>query len=68
MKHFHEGPPALACYKQFIESLDCPTKLSQVGVTESQQLEVLINKINLERLANFPVQLDSETIHKYLMS
>jgi hypothetical protein len=37
-------------------------------VTEAQQLEALINKINLERLANFPVHLDSETIHKYLMS
>jgi alcohol dehydrogenase class IV len=59
---------APAKIRQFIESLDCPTKLSQVGVTEAQQLEALINKINLERLANFPVQLDSETIHKYLMS
>ncbi|MCS5629254.1 MAG: phosphonoacetaldehyde reductase [Pirellulaceae bacterium] len=58
---------APAKIRQFIESLDCPTKLSQVGVTEAQQLEALINKINLERLANFPVQLDSVTIHKYLM-
>ncbi|MBT4011906.1 MAG: phosphonoacetaldehyde reductase [Planctomycetaceae bacterium] len=58
---------APAKIRQFIESLDCPTKLSQVGVTESEQLEALINKINLERLANFPVQLDSATIHEYLM-
>lgn len=59
---------APAKIRQFIESLNCPTKLSQVGVTEAQQLDALINKINLERLANFPVQLDSVTIHKYLMS
>jgi alcohol dehydrogenase class IV len=58
---------APAKIRQFIKSLDCPTTLSQVGVTEAQQLEALINKINLERLANFPVQLDSVTIHKYLM-
>jgi len=53
---------------EFIKSLDCPTTLQQIGITNDQQVEQIIARINFERIANYPVKLDPRALKNLLMS
>ena len=54
--------------ERFIESLGCPTSLQQIGITNDQQLEQVITRINFERVANYPVKLDQRELKELFMS
>ena len=51
-----------------LESLDCPTRLSQVGVGTPEQLAQLAGSVNAERLGNNPRRLDGEGLIRLLQT
>jgi alcohol dehydrogenase len=46
-----------------LHSLECPTRLSAVGVCSADQIQKLAASVNAERLANNPRHLDTSSIH-----
>lgn len=54
--------------RQFVASLNCPTHLAEVGVTTDAQIEELVRCVNVERLANNPRRLTSESLRAILAS
>jgi alcohol dehydrogenase class IV len=54
--------------RRFVASLNCPTQLTEVGVTTNAQIEELVQCVNVERLANNPRRLTSESLRAILRS
>ncbi|MDP6059911.1 MAG: iron-containing alcohol dehydrogenase, partial [Pirellulaceae bacterium] len=54
--------------QRFVASLDCPTQLSEVGVTSDAQIEEIVQRVNVERLANNPRRLTNESLRAILTS
>ena len=54
--------------QSFVASLDCPTQLSEVGVTSDAQIEEIVQRVNVERLANNPRRLTNESLRAILTS
>ncbi|MAG94076.1 MAG: alcohol dehydrogenase [Planctomycetaceae bacterium] len=54
--------------QSFVASLDCPTRLSEVGVTTDSQIEEIAGSVNVERLANNPRRLTGTSLRAILKS
>ena len=54
--------------QSFVASLDCPTRLSEVGVTSDAQIEEIVQHVNVERLANNPRLLTNDSLRAILAS
>jgi alcohol dehydrogenase class IV len=54
--------------QSFVASLNCPTQLSEVGVTSDSRIEELVQSVNVERLANNPRRLTNESLRAILAS
>ncbi len=65
---FETGCDAERGIQSFVASLDCPTQLSEVGVTSDAQIEAIVQRVNVERLANNPRRLTNESLRAILAS
>ena len=54
--------------RKFMASLDCPTRLTDVGVTTDAQIDQIVEQVNVQRLANNPRRLASESLRVILQS
>lgn len=54
--------------QKFVASLDCPTRLSEIGITSDSQIEKIVERVNIERLANNPRQITSQSLREILQS
>ena len=59
---------ASKAFQAFVASIDCPTRLSEVGVSTEVQLRQIVEQVNVERLANNPRRLSSESLENLLKS
>ena len=65
---FKTMPEAQQGLRDFVASLGCPTRLSEVGVETDQQIDEIATSVNLERLANNPRRLTSQSVRTLLES
>ena len=54
--------------RKFVASLGCPTQLTEVGVTNDAQIEEIVARVNVERLANNPRRLSRQSLRAILQS
>ena len=47
-----------------VAAVDCPTRLSEVGVQTADQIKTLVNEVDNDRLNNNPRKMTPETITK----
>ncbi|MBN1912145.1 MAG: phosphonoacetaldehyde reductase [Pirellulales bacterium] len=64
----HTPEDAGARFVDLLQAIDCPTRLSQVGLTSDQQQQTLASGVNAARLANNPRQLTTDRINQLLAS
>jgi len=55
-------------FQKVVESIDCPTRLSEIGVSTKAQLRQIVEQVNEQRLANNPRRLSSESLDSILKS
>jgi alcohol dehydrogenase class IV len=54
--------------RTFVASLDCPTRLAEVGVTTDEQIQEIAESVNAQRLANNPRRLTNQSLIAILQS
>ncbi len=54
--------------QSFVASLGCPTRLNEVGVATDAQIEQIVARVNVERLANNPRRLARHSLTAILQS
>ena len=54
--------------QQFIASIGCPIRLAEVGVTTAEQLNLIVDRVNLDRMANNPRRLTNQCLRDLLQS
>jgi len=54
--------------QQWMASMDCPTRLAEVGATGDAYIEMIVNGVNVERLANNPRRLTDQSLKALLKS
>jgi len=55
-------------FQKLVKSIDCPTRLSEIGVSIEAQLRQVVEQVNEQRLANNPRRLSSESLESILKS
>ncbi|MFV2066878.1 MAG: phosphonoacetaldehyde reductase, partial [Pirellulales bacterium] len=54
--------------QQWIASLDCPTRLAEVGTTGDAGIEMIVSGVNVDRMANNPRRLTDRSLEALLKS
>ena len=54
--------------EEIVRSVDSPTRLSDLGLDRDADIEMLVRRVNTERLSNNPRRITPERLHQLLES
>lgn len=57
---------ACRCIDNLVESLGCPSSVSQAGITDEANLQLIVDSVNSERMSNNPRRITPESLLQLL--